>query len=137
MEFSRRIGAGRLAEVFGESALDSDQFIRTAGWRRVAEAEGAQADDESRALLQAYADGINAHITTHRGRLGLGSSPSLDGGRSAGPFPQPTPERPICPLVPETGQTSFIWVAALLILMDLVSLAIGIAARQRGQSPAL
>ncbi|MGQ9468163.1 MAG: hypothetical protein ACUVSG_11090, partial [Anaerolineae bacterium] len=61
---------------------------------------------------------------------------SYDGGRSTGQFPQPTPERPICPLVPETGQTSPIWVAALLILMALVSLATGIAARRRGQSPA-
>jgi penicillin amidase len=71
MEFSRRIGSGRLAEVLGESALDSDRFIRTLGWHRVAEAEWAQADEESRAILQAYADGVNAYITSHRGRLGL------------------------------------------------------------------
>jgi len=57
---------------------------------------------------------------------------SYDGGRSTGQFPQPTPERPICPLVPETGQTSStIRVAVLLILMALVSLAIGIATQRR------
>lgn len=62
---------------------------------------------------------------------------SYDGGRSTGQFPQPTPERPICPLVPETGQTSStIWVVALLILMALVFLAIGIASQRREKSPA-
>ena len=33
MEISRRIGAGRLAELFGASQLDTDKFIRTLGWR--------------------------------------------------------------------------------------------------------
>ena len=29
MEFSRRVGAGRLSEVLGEATLDSDRFLRT------------------------------------------------------------------------------------------------------------
>lgn len=61
---------------------------------------------------------------------------SYDGGRSTGPFPQPTSERPICPLAPEAGRTSSIWTAALLILMALVSMAVGIAARRGENSPA-
>ncbi|MGB9872791.1 MAG: hypothetical protein ACPLYD_14195, partial [Anaerolineae bacterium] len=64
---------------------------------------------------------------------------SYDGGRSIGPFPQPTPERPICPLVPEAGHASSTlggWVAPLLILIALVSLALGMAARRRENSPA-
>lgn len=61
---------------------------------------------------------------------------SYDGGRSTGPFPQPTPERPICPLAPEAGQNASIWVAALLILMALVSLTVGIAAWRKEESPA-
>ena len=44
MEFSRRIGAGRLAEILGESALDSDRFIRTLGWHRTAAQELGQTD---------------------------------------------------------------------------------------------
>ena len=29
MEFSRRVGSGRLSEILGESALENDHFIRT------------------------------------------------------------------------------------------------------------
>jgi penicillin amidase len=71
MEFWRRIGSGRLAEILGESALDSDRFIRTLGWHRTATQELEQLDDEGRAVLEAYADGVNAYVSTHRGRLGL------------------------------------------------------------------
>src|SRR5690606_21981639 len=31
MEFQRRLGAGRLAEVLGEAALPTDRFMRTLG----------------------------------------------------------------------------------------------------------
>ena len=34
MEVWRHISAGRLSELFGESQLDTDRFIRTLGWRR-------------------------------------------------------------------------------------------------------
>ena len=33
MEVWRHISAGRLAEMFGASQLDTDKFIRTLGWR--------------------------------------------------------------------------------------------------------
>jgi len=71
MEFWRRIGSGRLAEILGESALDSDIFIRTLGWHRTAARELELLDDETRAVLEAYAEGVNAYISTHRGQLGL------------------------------------------------------------------
>ncbi|MBM4466586.1 MAG: penicillin acylase family protein [Chloroflexi bacterium] len=71
MEFWRRIGSGRLAEILGESALDSDRFIRTVGWHRTAAQELELLDDEARAVLEAYAEGVNAYVSTHRGRLGL------------------------------------------------------------------
>jgi len=71
MEFWRRIGSGRLAEVLGESGLDSDRFIRTLGWHRTAAQELGQLDEETRAALEAYAEGVNAYVSTHRGRLGL------------------------------------------------------------------
>ncbi|MDZ7590868.1 MAG: penicillin acylase family protein [Rubrivivax sp.] len=60
METHRRIGAGRLAEVFGASALDTDRFLRALGVRRAAAAQWQALDAESRAALQAYADGVNA-----------------------------------------------------------------------------
>lgn len=71
MEFWRRIGSGRLSEIFGESTLDQDRFIRTLGWHRTAAEELELLDDELRSYLQAYADGVNAYIEQNPGRLGL------------------------------------------------------------------
>ena len=71
MEFWRRIGSGRLSEVLGESGLDSDRFIRTLGWHRTAAQELELLDDEVRTVLEDYAEGVNAYVSTHRGRLGL------------------------------------------------------------------
>jgi penicillin amidase len=71
MEFNRRIGSGRLAEILGESALESDRFIRTVGWHRTAAAELDLLDGELRSALEAYAEGVNAYIADHRGRWGL------------------------------------------------------------------
>jgi penicillin amidase len=71
MEFWRRIGYGRLSEILGESALEDDRFIRTLGWRRVAEAEVALLDGSSRAGLEAYAQGVNAYLAERKRRLGL------------------------------------------------------------------
>ena len=71
MEFWRRAGSGRLAEILGESALDTDRFIRTLGWHRTAAQELEQLDAETRAILEAYAEGVNAYISAHRGSLGL------------------------------------------------------------------
>ena len=62
METHRRIGAGRLSEVFGEGALGTDQFIRTLGVRQVAAAQWAQASAESREVVLAYTAGVNAAI---------------------------------------------------------------------------
>ena len=42
MEFQRRLGAGRLAEILGAAALSSDRFMRTLGLYRQAEASLAR-----------------------------------------------------------------------------------------------
>ena len=62
MEFNRRVGSGTLSEVLGEATLENDRFIRTMGWRRVAEEEAANLDEETRTILEAYAAGVNAFI---------------------------------------------------------------------------
>jgi penicillin amidase len=62
MELNRRIGSGRLAEIFGEMALDADRFIRTVGFRRAAEADLEIMDEETRSALEAYAAGVNAFL---------------------------------------------------------------------------
>jgi penicillin amidase len=71
MEFSRRIGAGRLSEIMGEPALEQDAFIRTLGWHRVASQELELLTSEERSVLEAYAEGVNTYLDTNKGRLGL------------------------------------------------------------------
>ena len=63
MESARMSVAGRTSELrVSKSALEADKLVRTIGLRRAAEAEYATLSDESRAILQAYADGVNAAI---------------------------------------------------------------------------
>jgi penicillin amidase len=69
MEISRRIGAGRLSELFGKRQVDTDTYIRTLGWRAAAERDLAAMAPDSVAILQAYADGVNAWIDEHNGNL--------------------------------------------------------------------
>lgn len=69
MEQSRRTAAGRLAEVFGAPALDADRFCRIVGFRRSAEQEATALDPDTRRILDWYAEGVNAYIATHKGRL--------------------------------------------------------------------
>jgi penicillin amidase len=69
MQMNKRIVAGRLAEILGPKALDTDRFLRTLGVRRNAEAIFAQLEPESRAALQAYAAGVNAYIDQNKGPL--------------------------------------------------------------------
>jgi len=72
MEFGRRVGAGQLAELFGESQLDADIFLRSIGYRRVAEQEWASAEGDFRAALEAFSAGVNAYTQTRApARLGL------------------------------------------------------------------
>ncbi|GAB2512493.1 penicillin acylase family protein [Paramicrobacterium agarici] len=67
MDFRRHVTSGRLSEMFGESQVSTDTFIRTLGWRKVAEKEVDALDDTSRAYYEAYADGVNAYLDTHSG----------------------------------------------------------------------
>ncbi len=71
MEFWRRIGQGRLSEILGNSTLDTDRFLRTLGMHRTAAKEVEMLGDEERAILTAYANGVNAYISSHPGQLGL------------------------------------------------------------------
>ncbi|HUN49803.1 MAG TPA: penicillin acylase family protein [Candidatus Sulfotelmatobacter sp.] len=62
MEMNRRIAAGRLAEIIGPRALDTDSFLRALGVRRAAAAAWAHLDPPTQAALSAYAAGVNAFI---------------------------------------------------------------------------
>lgn len=67
MEFQRRLGHGRLAEVLGPAALPNDRLFRTVGFTGNARAMWAGTSPEARALVEAYVRGINAFLDTHAG----------------------------------------------------------------------
>ena len=69
MEVNRRLGAGRLSEIFGSATLETDRFCRRIGMRRAAIAHLEQASEQTRSNLEAYARGVNAFITTNPGKL--------------------------------------------------------------------
>jgi penicillin amidase len=72
MEFYRRVGSGRLAELFGEAVLGVDIYIRTVGFRQIAETEFDMLDMEVKKLIEAYAAGVNAYISSRKPQsLGL------------------------------------------------------------------
>src|SRR5262245_33414906 len=67
MDIRRHVTAGRLSELFGEDQFETDAFIRTLGWRRVAEREYHLIAPDTKRYLQAYADGVNAWLADHDG----------------------------------------------------------------------
>jgi penicillin G amidase len=69
MDLSRRLAAGELSELFGQVALEQDKKTRLFRLRSVAREVLAGASESQRALLEAYARGVNA------GRASLKSRP--------------------------------------------------------------
>jgi len=67
MDFWRHQGSGRLSELLGANTLDTDKFLRTLGWERIAEEEFAQMDPEMQAIFEAYAEGVNAYLAERQG----------------------------------------------------------------------
>ncbi|WP_183093554.1 penicillin acylase family protein [Nocardioides stalactiti] len=62
MDVRRHATAGRLAELFGEDAVETDRVVRTLGWRQVAEEELTLLEPRTRELMDAYAEGVNAYL---------------------------------------------------------------------------
>jgi penicillin amidase len=87
MELNRRTAAGRLAEILGPGALETDRFLRTLGIGRNAAAIAANLDDKTRHALARYAAGVNANLEQrrHAPRAFLGLEFVLTGA----PFPEP------------------------------------------------
>jgi penicillin amidase len=67
MDFRRHVTSGRLSELFGESQVGTDTFVRTLGWRAVAEEEVKLLDPQTLGWYQAYADGVNAYLSLRSG----------------------------------------------------------------------
>lgn len=69
MEMFRRAPSGRMSEIVGEQGLFMDTFNRNMRMRQTAELIWDQMDDDSRAILQAYTDGVNAYLETNKNSL--------------------------------------------------------------------
>jgi penicillin amidase len=67
MDFWRHIGSGRLSEMFGKDQVETDAFLRTMGWKQIAEQELAGYSIEAIAILTAYSEGVNAYLADHSG----------------------------------------------------------------------
>lgn len=68
MEFQRRVGAGRLAEVLGKDLVPADRFLRTVGFRRAAESAWRSFPPVERRMVEAYARGVNAYLASSSAR---------------------------------------------------------------------
>ncbi|HSK63573.1 MAG TPA: penicillin acylase family protein, partial [Pyrinomonadaceae bacterium] len=71
LEFSRRLGSGRLSEFLGSDTVGLDRFIRVVGLRRASERDWERMNGDDRAALEAFAAGINAYLNQNRSKLAL------------------------------------------------------------------
>lgn len=67
MDFQRHASSGRLSEMLGNATLDTDVFLRTLGWERIAREELKSLDAQTLATLEAYAEGVNAYLAERSG----------------------------------------------------------------------
>ncbi|WP_405820718.1 penicillin acylase family protein [Streptomyces sp. NBC_00838] len=69
MDVRRHMTAGRLSEMFGKGQVATDEFLRTLGWRRVAQQEyDTKLSEETKKNLQSYADGVNDYLEGRDGK---------------------------------------------------------------------
>jgi penicillin G amidase len=92
MDFRRHVTAGRMSELFGEDQVETDTFIRTMGWRRIAAEELPLLSPATRRYLEAYSEGVNDWLAGRSGgELGFAYTLlGLTGGDNA-----PDPWRPV------------------------------------------
>lgn len=66
MELLRRAGFGRLSEVFGESTLEQDKFLRNLGLKEAAIKDYESLDGEVKEALAAFCQGVNAWLSSRK-----------------------------------------------------------------------
>ena len=71
MDLYRRIGEGRMSEIFGKETLEYDKLFRTIGINRTAGYLYNQISEKSKDILQSYSNGVNYFIKTHSKKLPL------------------------------------------------------------------
>jgi len=68
MDLSRRLAAGELSELFGKVALDQDRQTRLFRFRKLSREVLQQNTEEQRAIVEAYAKGVNAGLQSLHSR---------------------------------------------------------------------
>lgn len=69
MESQRRLGFGRLSELVGKRAIDTDRYMRILGLGRAAQHDVEHLSPEAHTAIDAYVKGINAFVNLHRNKL--------------------------------------------------------------------
>jgi penicillin amidase len=69
MEYNRRLVAGRLAEILGQSLVEQDYEIRRLGLYRSSVATYETLSDDMKNLSAAFAAGVNHYIQTNKNNL--------------------------------------------------------------------
>ena len=120
MDLLRRQGAGRLSEIAGKVALDTDRFELQLGLLRTAQAEwdALPGDDPSRAALLAYAQGVNDRITEATARHQLDAMFTLLGY-------QPRPWTPVDSLLVKGAMTQTLNFTDTPLVMALLNKSLG------------
>ncbi len=68
LEMVRRAVNGRLSEVLGDTTVNTDRLLLTIGFKRIAGKIYPHLSGITRRTVEAYTQGINAFIDTHKGR---------------------------------------------------------------------
>lgn len=69
MDVRRHTTSGRLSEMFGKGQVKTDEFLRTMGWRRVAQKEyDTKLSPSTKKYLQAYSKGVNSYLGGKSGK---------------------------------------------------------------------
>jgi penicillin G amidase len=120
MDLLRRQGEGRLAEVFGKAALDSDRFELQLGLLRTAQLEWSSLapDNRSRVALVAYAQGVNDRIAEDESKHQLPAMFTLVGYR-------PKPWTPVDSLIVKGDMTQTLNFTDTPLVMALLNKALG------------
>ncbi len=72
MEFQRRTGSGRLSELFGETTVETDVYLRHFGFADLSQRTYELLDENTRRIVDAYTAGVNAYISERKpSQLGL------------------------------------------------------------------
>src|SRR3989475_186675 len=120
MDLLRRQGAGRLSEIVGKVALDTDRFELQLGLLRTAQLEWAQlpASDPLRDALLAYAQGVNDRISEAKSTHQLDAMFTLPGY-------EPQPWTPIDSLLVKGDMTQTLNFTDTPLVMSLLSKSLG------------